>query len=88
MRSRREQEDFLEQGQFGEGEPSVGRTRVDRFVWLGLLLIAAAGACFGSAVLFQVGRDDGRTIFVMGSILALVVGVTFCVVGIGRTRSN
>jgi len=88
MRSPQEQEDFLEHGRFAEGEQSLGRTRVDRFVWLGLLSIATAGACFGSAVLFQVGRDDGGPFVVMGSILALAVGVTFCVVGFVRMRSK
>ena len=88
MRSPQEQGDFLEHGRFGEGDQNLNRTKVDRLVWVGLLFIATAATCFGSAVLFRIGRDDGGPFFVIGSILGTVTGTVFCVYGFVRMRSR
>jgi len=63
MRSPQEENEFLERGRFGEGEQSPSRIRVDGFLWIGLLFLAAAGACLGSTVVFRIGRDDGGPFF-------------------------
>jgi hypothetical protein len=88
MRSGEEQEDFLEHGRFGEGAESITRAKVDRLVWIGLLLLLAGGALLGSIAVFKIGRDDGGRFFVLRCIVASAVGVVLCIWGLARTRTH
>jgi hypothetical protein len=88
MRSPKEQEEFLEHGRFGEGPQSIRRPRIDQFLWIGVIFLFAAGALLGSAVVFNIGRDDGGPFFVMGSIAASTLGGVLCVWGLIRMRTQ
>lgn len=82
MRSAEEQEEFLEHARFGEGAHVNTRSKIHRLVWAGLALLLVGGAILGTAVVFDIGRDDGGPFFVMGFIAAGAVGVVLCFWGL------
>jgi hypothetical protein len=75
MRSPREQEQFLERGRFGEGKPSPIRTAFSKPVIIGIGLMIFGASLLGIAALFEIGRDDGGPLFIMGWIVSSVAGL-------------
>ena len=88
MRDTERQEEFLEHGRFGEGEEALTRTKVGRLLWIGLFCLFAAAITFGSVVVFDIGRDDGGPLLVMGSIALAAIGLIFSACGSVRMRSR
>ena len=80
MRDTERQEEFLEHGRFGEGEEALTRTKIGRLL--------AAAITFGSVVVFDIGRDDGGPLLVMGSIALAAIGLIFSACGSVRMRSR
>ncbi|GEM_PF-6802309 len=77
-KSPEEQEDFLQHGRFGEGQPKVRRPLSP--------LVKAAMVCFGLAivsiavpVLLHIGRDDGSPFFLLGAIFCFAQGLAFAI---------
>lgn len=75
MRSPQEQEEFLKHPRFGEGNPSQIRTAFSKSVIIGFAMIAIGFLFIGSAVIFNIGRDDGGPLFMMGFIVSLIIGL-------------
>lgn len=80
MRSREEQQHFLDHERFGEQKLRLFRSAIPKtaIARLGLLAVVLGLLIFILPVLLHIGRDDGGPLFLMASSALICLGALLC----------